>query len=810
MKLSLKWLRRYVNLDDLSPEEIRDALTMSTAEIEDVTTFAGGLEDLVVGEVLETNKHPDADKLTLCKVDVGGSETLSIVCGAPNVKKGQKVVVIQPGRALPDGTRIKKTKIRGQVSMGMICSERELGLSEEHEGIIVLDKGSKVSKRYIDQVDVTDHVLEIDNKSINHRPDLWGHLGFARELAAIYKRPLQDPVQAIDYPQKGIKLPVVIADKQACPRYIGLVLDRVRVIRSPDWLRLLLHATGVRSINLPVDLTNFVMLELGQPMHAFDLRHLDKEGIGVRMAKKGETMATLDGIGRELLDTDLLITSGGDATKGRGQAVALAGIMGGEGSMVSDDTTQLFLESANFHATTIRRTSGRLGLRTDSSARFEKSLDPTNAESAVHRYTSLLMELCAGATPAGPMVDPARWQYQPQTILLRKARLAVGLGIEVADAQVEEILTGLQFGVEAVEADTPGAGWDVAVPSFRATKDITIEDDLIEEVGRMYRYDNIPEIPLRTTVAIPQREEELFLSRSLVETCALELGCNEVYNYSFVPDRVLAAVNADGGDLNYATVTNPVAPDICKMRRHVLPSLLAVVAQNLREQEEVRLLEHGKGYHPERKDDHGLPHESREICLVYARRDDQPCYPLLRSRLVSLLERAGFPPTLDELRRSDDLPWIHPGRTVALQRESIIYGYVGLLHPEVCQNLDLPASTAVATVDVRQMLKTGRDEKRYRPIPRFPPQPVDVALLVPTTARVADLQKFLVDANPKLVRRVELFEVYRGEGLPEDRKSLNFTVTLGAEDRTLTAKDEEKYLGKVREKCADVGAELRG
>ncbi|MHC5072261.1 MAG: YtpR family tRNA-binding protein, partial [Planctomycetota bacterium] len=489
MKLSIKWLSRYVDLSDLSPEEIRDALTMSTAEIEEVLTFGGGLQDLVVGEVVEKNKHPDADKLTVCKVDAGGSEALSIVCGAPNVEKGQKVVVVQPGQVLPDGSRIKKTKIRGQVSMGMICSERELGLSEEHEGIIVLAKGCKVGKRYIDQVEITDHVLEIDNKSINHRPDLWGHLGFARELAAIYKRPLKDPLadlsQAVDYPKKGTRLPITIVDQEACPRYIGLVLDRVRVIPSPDWLRFLLQACDVRAINLPVDLTNFVMLELGQPMHAFDLRHLSPDGIGIRMARKGETMATLDGVGRELCESDLLITSGvvdprasrspkgskGPSGKGD-EPVALAGIMGGEGSMVSDDTTQLFLESANFHATTIRRTSTRLGLRTDSSTRFEKSLDPAYAEAAVHRFTSMLMELCAGATPAGPMVDPAHWQYQPKTIKFRKARLDMKLGIEVADTEVKEILTSLQFGVAPLEGD---GGWQVTVPSFRATKDITIE-----------------------------------------------------------------------------------------------------------------------------------------------------------------------------------------------------------------------------------------------------------------------------------------------------------------------------------------------
>ncbi|MCA8956046.1 MAG: phenylalanine--tRNA ligase subunit beta, partial [Planctomycetes bacterium] len=478
MKISIRWLQRYVDLSDQRPEQIRDALTMSTAEVEAIHPFAVGLDELVVGHVLTCGRHPDADKLSLTTVDVGQGEPLQIVCGAPNVAQGQRVVVIQVGQELPDGTKIKKTKIRGAVSMGMICSERELGLSEDHDGILVLDKDYTPGITLGRVRPLADHVLEIDNKSINHRPDLWGHYGFARELAAILGRELQPLGAPVAFPNDGARLDLRIEDADACPRYLGVCLSGVKATRSPDWMRYLLHAVGQRSINLLVDLTNFVMLELGQPMHAFDRRRLAGDVV-VRRARAGEGMVTLDEQKRELEPSDLLITSGG-------APVALAGIMGGLGSMVEPDTNELFLESATFHAATIRRTSTRLGLRTDSSARFEKALDPANAEIAVHRFLTLIGELCPGARAAGPVVDPAEWRYEPRRIALRRARLDLKLGHEIPDPEVTKILESLEFGVTATDE-----GFDVDVPSFRATKDVTIEDDLIEEVGRMFRYDNI-------------------------------------------------------------------------------------------------------------------------------------------------------------------------------------------------------------------------------------------------------------------------------------------------------------------------------
>jgi phenylalanyl-tRNA synthetase beta chain len=806
MKLSLRWLQRHVDLSGIEPKRILADLTMSTAEIEGLTQFGAGLECLVVGHVRTREKHADADKLSVCQVDLGHPATgsggvVQIVCGAPNVAAGQRVVVIRPGDSLPEqggkgALKIKVGKIRGVESHGMICSEAELGLSDDHDGILVLPADAPIGARFVDVLPVQDQVLEIDNKSINHRPDLWGHYGFARELAAIYGRELRPACAPQALPATGAQVAVQIDDKTGCARYCGLVIDGVTAGKSPPELRWQLAAVGQRAISLPVDLTNWVMLDLGQPMHAFDARHVGAGPIRVRRAKAGESLTTLDGQPRKLNEQDLLICSGDHPE-------ALAGIMGGAGTMVEAGTTRLFLESASFHAATIRRTSMRLGLRTDASARFEKAQDPANAELAVHHFLHELQRWCPTAQAAGPLVDPAGFRYQPKVVTLRRQRLHQKLGLELADEQVTAILTSLQFGVQVVEV-----GFEVAVPSFRATKDIAIEDDLIEEVGRMFRYDNIPERPLHGTVAPPPRTEELFLARRLVEVACTDLGFHEVYNYSFVPDALLAACGAGGHA--YMQVQNPVAPDVRRIRRHVLPSLLASAAPNLRQHTEVRLCEHGKGYHAEMSDEDQLPHEVREFAFVLSRRDGEHPFGELREAVASLLLRLGYPAVVQRVWHGTDQPWVHPSRAVAIDRDGSPVGYVAHLHPGIAKAMDLPVTTAIACLDVRALQANGRRIARYQAVPTFPVLPVDVALLVDEGTQVAAVAEFLRSTGRKLVRDVVLFEVYRGERLPAGKKSLNFTVTLGADDRTLTDEDEAKYLGKVREQAASLGAELRG
>ena len=804
MKLSLRWLSRHVDLSGIDPKQVLADLTMSTAEIEDLVQFGAGLEPLVVGHVRKREKHPDADKLSVCQVDLGKSGgVVQIVCGAPNVDAGQRVVVIKPGDTLPasggkGALKIKVGKIRGVESHGMICSESELGLSDEADGIFVLPADTEIGARFVDVCAVQDWVFEIDNKSVNHRPDLWGHYGFARELAAIYGRELRPVCEPVELPADGERVEVVIEDAEACPRYCGLRIDGVQSGASPNELRWMLQAVGQRAINLPVDLTNFVMLDLGQPMHAFDARHVGDRAIKVRRARDGEKMTTLDGQERSLVATDLLICAGDEPE-------ALAGVMGGQGTMVEEGTSSLFLESANFHATTIRRTTMRLGLRTDASTRFEKAQDPANAEVAVHHFLRLLQSYCPTANAAGPLVDPAGFSYEAEPLVLRRDRLDLKLGVALEDEKVVEILTSLSFGVEPT-AD----GFVCRAPSFRATKDVAIEDDLIEEVGRMYRYDNIPEQPLVGAVEPPPPNEELSLVRRMVEVSCLELGCNEVYNYSFVPDAVVEACGAQAQQ--YVRVSNPVAPEITRMRRHVLPSLLATVEGNLRQHPDVRLVETGKGYHAEMKDDHGLPHEVRELALVFARRDGAGAHPFgeLREHVQHLLRRLGYPVELHRPWSGSDQPWVHPARAVAVDRDGSPVGYVAHLNPWTCKLLNLPQKVAIATIDVRALHANGRATPSYEPVPVYPGLPVDVALMVDAEAKVGEVAEFLRTTGRKLIRAVELFEVYRGEHVPDGKKSLNFTVTLGANDRTLSDKDESKFLDKVRKNAPEIGAELRG
>jgi phenylalanyl-tRNA synthetase beta chain len=800
MKISLRWLSRYVDLSDQSPEAILADLTMSTAEVEGIERYAPPIPNVVTGHVLTREKHPDADKLSITTVDAGVGETLQIVCGAPNVAAGQKVVIALPGASLPGGLTIKKAKIRGAESCGMICSESELALSASSSGILVLDAATPVGKPYDVALGVGDHVLEIDNKSINHRPDLWGHVGIARELAAILDRPLRAEVAPWSIPASGDSPRIEIADLGACPRYMGLWIDGVRAAPSPNWLRWALAAVGQRSIDLLVDLTNFVMLDLGQPLHAFDADKLAGRTIGVRFARSGERMVTLDGVDRELRERDLLIVADD-------RPAALAGVMGGEATKVDSSTRAILLESANFHPATIRRTSTRLGLRSDASARYEKSLDPTLCEVAVHRFLGLLGAELPDLRVRGPIADPAAWRYQEKRVTLRKSRLGQKLGVTLPDRDVRGILERLSFQI----VETTGDRLDVVVPSFRATKDIAIEDDLIEEVGRMFRYDNIPEVPLRSAIAVPERNRELWLCRALAELSATELGAHEVYNYSFVADALLEATGLAAAPA--ARVTNPVAPEIARIRRHVIPSLLGSLRGDLRRVPEVLLFEDGKGYHPEHRDEHGLPKQVREFAFAFARRGGEHPYAELRNGLCQILERLGHPPTIRE-RLASPPPFAHPGRTARIDCGATPIGYVGHLHPKVARDLDLDAAVAIATIDVGALLGSPETPARYRPLSAFPPQPVDVALSVPRGTSVAAATDFLRamgrHGGEDLVDSVELFETYEGEGIPGGHRSLNFTVVLLSRTRTLSGKDEESYLDRVRRGANEIGATMRG
>jgi phenylalanyl-tRNA synthetase beta chain len=808
MKISLRWLGRHVDLAGLSPAEVVEAFTIHTAEVEGLEPFAPWLGAVVVGHVVEREKHPDADKLSVCRVDVGAKAggTLQIVCGAPNVAAGQRVAVAVPGVVLPGDFRIKKSKIRGVESCGMICSERELEISDEHSGIWVLPGEPEVGTAVSSALDLVDHVIEIDNKSLTHRPDLWGHRGLAGELAAITGRELRPLDLSFPVTEGGEPYPVEVTSA-GCSRYIGLAIDGVKNGPAPDWMRFALLAVGQRSLDLLVDLSNFVMLDLGQPNHLFDRRRLAPTGIVVRDARPGERTSTLDGVERVLDPEDVLICSGDEV-------VAVGGVMGGDASKVLPDTTELLLEAAAFHPTRVRRTAARLGLRTDASARFEKHLDPTLPAQAVAHLVALLREIQPGIRLPRPAGDAGDWSDPAHAIALRPARVRAVLGADLDDDDIAAKLSSLGFGVERSEP------WNVMVPARRATKDVGIEEDLIEEVGRLHGYGRIADRRLVAALEPAPFDARRALVRALQDRLAGGACFHEAMSYSFLDGTLAQRLGL--ADAPHVPVVNPLIEGLTRVRRSVVPSLLGHLEHNRRHHADIRLFEVGKGYRPEEADERGQPREIHELGLVWmaprpgkGARFDANVLARLQGVLEDLLAVAERPAATWRRLEGQTVPaFAHPGRCMGAFGEGPEpLAWLAGLDPEVQVRLDLTGDmdgeVACAAVSIDALLEAAPTARRFRALPRYPAVKVDVAALVSEETSAGTIEAALEKAGKGLVERCELFDLYRGENLGAGKKSLAYHVVLRAADRTLDEKDGAKFLGRVERALGELGGELR-
>jgi phenylalanyl-tRNA synthetase beta chain len=812
MLVSRRWLGRHVDLEGIDAEQLAADLTLSTAEVEGVWRFAPHLADVVVGHVVAREPHPNADRLSLCQVETGTGELLPIVCGAPNVAKDQKVAVARVGTRLPDDLEIKKSKIRGVESRGMICSLRELGLGDDHEGIWVLPEDAPVGRPVDEALGIADHVIEIDNKSLTHRPDLWGHRGLAGEVAAITRRALL-PLDT-SLPESGDAPPFPVrVESLACSRYLGLRIDGARAEPSPAWLRWLLLAVGQRPIDVLVDLSNFVMLDLGQPNHAFDagrLSALSAPGIVVRNARAGESITTLDGEHRKLGPSDLLICSGDEP-------VALAGIMGGLASKVGEDTSRLLLEVASFDAATVRRTSTRLGLRTDSSARFEKSLDPTLPLAAAGHFARLLQAVQPGVRFPSKLSDAGRWRDPALTLSLRSERVRKALGTPISDDAIADILERLRFGVVR-----EGTGLlQVQVPSARATKDITLEQDLIEEVGRIHRYGNIAEQMMLAPVVPPRPDVRRELVRRIQDRLSGPARFHELLSYSFVPDSILEQTGDAG--LPHVVVRNPMARDESRVRRSLMPAVLRSLEANRRHHPDVRLFEIGKGYRPEASNERGEPREVHQVALVWASapevvgpRFDDDRFHQLQGVVTDLLGWLGVPDVRWQPVPAGAGPgWAHPARCLAVHpggRPEPL-AVLASLEPALARAIGLEADrtsdVAVAELSIDELVACERRVRPYRPIPRYPGIKLDVAVDLPEATPAAELVRVLGQAGKGQVAGLDLFDVYRGPNVGAGRKSLAYHVLLQSEAKTLSDKDQEKFLSRLDAGLAALDARIR-
>ncbi len=771
MLISTRWLSRHVDLTGVDLQELANRFTLNVAELEGVHEVGTGLDGVVVGHVLEV--HPiEGARVQRTVVDTGPHGRRQIVCGAPNVAAGQYVPVVLPGHKIGD-LEIREAEVRGVLSSGMIASEKELGLSEEHEGIMVLDGTPEPGAPLAQAVDVHDVLFEIDNKSLTHRPDCWGHRGVAREVAAILGRELKPLDLEVAFTSDR-PLAITVEDQKACPRYTAVTLDGVTVRRSPLWMRLLLGRVGTRAINNVVDATNFVMLDLGNPLHAFDGRQIGGGQIVVRRARPGESFVTLDGQRRALEPRDLLIA---DAERG----VALAGIMGGLDSEIQDDTTSVVLESANFDAGVVRATAQRLGLRTESSARFEKSLDPRLSEDASRAFCRLLQQLDANVRVTSALMDVAAPLPEPPVIELRVQRVEARLGVKLGEERIADYLRRLTFGVEQV-----GEGvLRVAVPSFRATKDIAIEADLIEEVGRSFGYDHITPAPPTIQLARPHPNAHKRFERAARAYLTLTGGFDEVVTYSFAFDPLLERLGARPE--RRIEVANPISAEMPALRTDLGPNLLGVLEKNAREVDSIRVFELERVFRCP-ADPAGLPVQPVTLGGLVAETrapEGADLFFALKGYVLGL-SRAVERAPLRLVQGGVGHPWAHPVRQARLFAGEREVGYMAEAHPLTLHQLDVGHRAALFEIDLDAWRDTPVAAPGYKPLPRFPAVFRDFAVVVPGDAPAEVVREAIISAAPELVRDVVFQSVYRGQGVPEGHKSMAWSVTLRRDDRTLT------------------------
>ena len=803
MQIPLSWLREYVDID-LPPHELAHRLTMAGVEVGEVTEL-GGWDNCCVGEVLEVSPHPDADSLQLCRVNPGNGEEMEVVCGAPNVAAGQKICFARVGATLYNthsGRRetLKAARIRGVVSEGMICSELELGLGEGHEGIVVLPDDAPLGQPLDDYLG--DAILDLEVTP--NRLDCFSVLGVAHEIGALTGKQVRVPeVQyAEDGPPITGEASVSVADPDLCHRYTASLIQGLKIGPSPQWLQDRLARAGLRPISNVVDVTNYVMLEFNQPLHAFDLDKLRDKTVIVRRAAPRETLETLDGMPRELNTEVLVIADARDP-------IGLGGVIGGANSEIGPETTSVLLESATFNSYNNRRTADTFRLHTDASQRFEKGLRPELAPIALRRATQLIQQVAGGAIAQGIYdIYPDSDKPQPKvTMTLR--RLKQILGMDVGIQQVEEVFRSLEFQYERVD----DSSIQVTVPYWRS--DINIEEDLIEEVVRIIGYDNVPTTMLSTPIPYRQPAPMTEL-RARVKEALAAVGLQETISYPVVSGEDLVKVNYDLESATPLRVANPMSAEHDHLRPTLLASLLGTLSYNEGHNEgPFRFFEQGRVFLPlpDR-----LPDEREVAAGVISGLRSEPSWlvdngPLdffdAKGMLNSALGFLGLTPEWEPATAGDS-PALHPGRSARIMCSGNRIGILGELHPTVTERFDLrhrPATIFEIYLDALLTLP-ARSGRNFRSLTRFPSANRDVALVVADDVPAGRVQEIL--DRHRLVERVELFDVYSGDNLEPGTRSLAFHVYFQSPDRTLTAEEVNRTLdGLLRTLQRDVGAVLR-
>ena len=782
MKLNRKWLNEeFVDLSGVPDREFVETMTIAGQKVETYERLDAELRNVVVGRVVSITRHTNSDHMWVCQIDVGAGEPVQIVTGAQNVHEGDLVPVAQHNSWLPGGVHITKGKLRGEVSNGMLCSLKELGLTLNdfpyaiEDGIWILQEDCKPGDDINTVIGNDDTV--VDFEITNNRPDCYSILGLAREAAAAFNKPMRhhDPVvRGSAAGELSELLEVEVPAEDLCRRYTARMVRNVKIAPSPKWLRQRLRANGVRPINNIVDITNYVMLEYGQPMHAFDYRYVGSGKIIVRRSEPGEALTTLDGNVRTLTPGMLVIA---DETK----PIGLAGIMGGENSEIMDDTVDVVFESANFNGTSIRQTALALGMRTEASGKFEKNIDPLLTLPAVDRACELVELLGAGEVMDG-VIDVLNDIPEPRTIELEPDRINALLGTDISEADMVEYLRRLEIPVE---------GHEIRVPSWRP--DLVGMADIAEEVGRLFGYNNIPTTTFRGAATEGGYTEAMKLENRAGSLCR-SLGYSEILTYSFVSPSIFDQIRLpeDSSLRNAMRIQNPLGEDASIMRTVALPSMLAILARNnAYHNDAVKLYELAKVYLP--KPGQILPDEPKHLVLgTYGEHED---FFKMKGEIEAFLRGMNVPEARYTAEKHD--PTFHPGRCARVSVGGVDLGCFGQIHPLVARSYGIDGEIFAAELNFTALLSLQLPEKTYTPLPKYPAVTRDIAVVCGEAVTVAALSDCIRAAGGKLLRSVELFDIYRGKGIASGSKSAAFRLTLRADDRTLTDADSDGVVSAV-------------
>lgn len=798
MNLSMKWLADYVKLDT-TPKEFCSAMTMSGSKVEAFEEEAAKVQGIVVGRILSKKVHENADALFVCSVDMGGEAPVQIVTNAKNVQEGDLVPVATPGTVVTEGTesmKIKTCKVRGVESCGMFCGLETLGLTEndfpeaDPKGVFVIKEDCTPGQDIASAIGLDDVSVEFEITS--NRPDCLSVIGLAREAAATFDVPLNVSAPEFHRSDEDITktLDIEIQNTEKCTRYAAGLVRNVKIAPSPRWMRERLRASGVRPINNLVDITNYVMLEYGQPMHAFDLRFVKDGKICVRNAKNGEKITTLDGVERALSEEMLIIA---DAEK----PIAVAGIMGGEYSGIMDDTVDVVFESAYFEPVQVRRTAKKLGMRTDASARYEKGLDETSMPITLARALQLVEELGAGE-PVGTTIDKNYANPNPNRIPFDPAWINAFLGTNIPEADMVKYLNSLDIQVENGEC---------IAPSFRI--DLERPADIAEEVARIFGYNNIPSTVIKG-VAKAQLTPEQKFNRTIEQTMA-GMGFSGILTYSFISPKWFDKINLPQNSKlrRTTTIMNPLGEDTSVMQTTTVPGMLEILANNYNKRNAKSwLFEIGKEYLPTTPDK--LPEEPHRLTAgMYGDCD----FFTMKGAVEALLEKLGVGEIrytrCDENCPYDEMSAFHPGRSAVVYSGEQALGIFGEIHPTILKTYGIGVRAYVAKLDIPSLFAVANEEITYKPLPKFPAMTRDLSLVCDEEIAVGTLETAIAEAVGKSLEKVELFDVYRGEQIEQGKKSVSFNIVMRNHEETMTTEQADAAMKRVLKAMTKLGAELR-